>query len=187
MLVTGHKGDDERKTLDYLSTQLAMLTRELNFTLFLISHVNDDGKTRGSRNISKIADLIVHLDRDIEATTIEQRNKTRLMVKGNRWAGISGPSSVLWFDQAKFTYKELTLETSVEQLDVQAEPYYDEGNNPRPTSLWADASRAEDDRTFTDTISDDPGLLSSDPPEGTEALGLPSLEGTRDNVVTHQS
>lgn len=109
MLVTGYEGDDERKKLDYLSTRLAMMTRELNFTLFLVSHVNDDGKTRGSRNISKVADLIVSLDRDIEASTFEERNKTRLTVKGNRYAGLSGPAGTLVFDAKSFTLKELSL------------------------------------------------------------------------------
>lgn len=107
MLVTGSETDDERKTLDYISTQLAMLTRELDFCLFLVSHVNDDGKTRGSRNISKVADLIIHLDRDIEGATIAARNKTSLLVKGNRYAGATGPAGYLWFDPHSYTIKEL--------------------------------------------------------------------------------
>jgi twinkle protein len=110
MLVTGYETDDERKKLDFISTRLAMMTRELDFCLVLVSHVNDDGKTRGSRNISKIADLIVHIDRDVEAETIEQRNKTHLMVKGNRYAGLSGPAGTLKFDQGKFKLSELELE-----------------------------------------------------------------------------
>lgn len=103
MLVTGFEGDDERKKLDYISTRLAMLTRELDFTLFCVSHVNDNGQTRGSRNISKVADLIVHLERDIEAETFEKRNTTTPIVKGNRFAGRSGPAGYLRFDP--FTYK----------------------------------------------------------------------------------
>lgn len=103
MLVTGFEGDDERKKLDYISTRLAMLTRELDFTLFCVSHVNDNGQTRGSRNIAKVADLIVHLERDIEAETFEKRNTTSPIVKGNRFAGRSGPAGYLRFDP--FTYK----------------------------------------------------------------------------------
>lgn len=116
MLVTGFSNEDERKTLDYLSTHLAMMTRELDFTLFIVSHVNDDGKTRGSRNISKVADLIVYLERDIEAESIDERNKTYMMIKGNRFAGLSGPSSVLWFDPGTFTYAELDIETFDDKL-----------------------------------------------------------------------
>lgn len=110
MLVTGYEGDDERKKLDYISTRLAMLTRELDFTLFLVSHVNDNGQTRGSRNISKIADLIVYLDRNNEAEDFDQRNTTKLMIKGNRFGGMSGPSGHLFFNPHKYQVKEKTLE-----------------------------------------------------------------------------
>lgn len=110
MLVTGFEGDDERKKLDYISTRLAMLTRELDFTLFLVSHVNDNGQTRGSRNISKVADLIVHLERNNEADDFDTRNTTHLMVKGNRFAGKSGPAGYLLFDPHTYMVKEKTLD-----------------------------------------------------------------------------
>src|SRR5204862_141395 len=55
MVVTGLLDADQTKLLDYLSTKLDMLVQSLNFGLIFVSHVNDDGKTRGSRNISKIA------------------------------------------------------------------------------------------------------------------------------------
>ena len=107
MIVSGHEGDDERKKLDYISTRLAMLTRELGFTLFLISHVNDDGKTRGSRNISKIADLNIYISRDLEANTKEERNVTHVMVKKNRFGATTGPAGKLWFDDKTFKLSEL--------------------------------------------------------------------------------
>lgn len=110
MLVTGYEGDDERRKLDYISTRLAMLTRELKFTLFLVSHVNDNGQTRGSRNISKIADLIVHLDRNPEAESFDQRNTTALMVKGNRYAARSGPAGFLMFNPVTYQVKQKTVE-----------------------------------------------------------------------------
>jgi len=108
MVVTGHKDDgDERKKLDYLSTKMAEMVMELDFTLFLVSHVNDDGKTRGSRNISKAADLILHLERNLEGKSIDSRNTTQLMVKGNRFGGLSGPSTPLWFDPKSLTMSEM--------------------------------------------------------------------------------
>ncbi len=106
MLVTGFEDEDERKKLDYISTRLAMMTRELDFTLFLVSHVNDSGQTRGSRNISKVADLIIHLNRDIEAAEPSERNRTSLLCKGNRFAGTTGPAGVLSFDPATYTIAE---------------------------------------------------------------------------------
>lgn len=110
MLVTGFEGDDERRKLDYLSTRMAMLTRELGFTLFLVSHVNDEGKTRGSRNISKVADLIVHLERDNESESYDVRHTTKLLIKGNRDIASSGPAGYLWFDDKTYTLHEKTPE-----------------------------------------------------------------------------
>lgn len=110
MLVTGMEGDDERRQLDYLSTRLAMLTRELNFTLFLVSHVNDDGKTRGSRNISKVADLILYLTRDTENASFDIRNTTTILIKGNRDVAASGPAGYLFFDNRTYTLHEKTVE-----------------------------------------------------------------------------
>lgn len=109
MLVTGFEGDDERKKLDYLSTKFGELTRELDFTMFLISHVNDDGKTRGSRNITKMADLIISLNRDIEAQDENARNTTYVNVRGNRFSGRTGPAGVLRFDPRTYRIDELTF------------------------------------------------------------------------------
>jgi len=117
MLVTGFEDEDERKKLDYISTRLAMMTRELDFTLFLVSHVNDSGQTRGSRNIAKVADLIIHLNRDIEAATADERNCTRLICKGNRFAGTTGPAGVLTFNPASYTIKE-----AVPEFDFEVKP-----------------------------------------------------------------
>ena len=107
MLVTGFEDEDERKKLDYISTRLAMMTRELDFTLFLVSHVNDSGQTRGSRNIAKVADLILHLSRDIESSDVDERNTTTVICKGNRFAGVTGPAGRLKFNPASYTVSEL--------------------------------------------------------------------------------
>lgn len=107
MVVSGLGDDDERKALDYISTRLAMMVKELDFALFLVSHVNDEGKTRGSRNISKIADCWIHLDRDKSAPTEDQRNTTYLHFNKNRFGARTGPGGKLFFDLATFTVREL--------------------------------------------------------------------------------
>lgn len=105
-LVSGDGENDERKVLDYLSTKLAQMVEELDFCLFIISHVNDDGKTRGSRYIAKVADLHVQLSRDLEATDPILRNTTSLMIKKNRFAARTGPAGRLVFDQNSYTIRE---------------------------------------------------------------------------------
>lgn len=106
MLVTGMSGDDERKTLDMLSTRLAWLVEELDFCLILVSHINDDGKTRGSRNISKIAHTWLQLSRDVENEDEEIRSTTNLLLKKARFTGETGPAGKLRFDKSKFKLEE---------------------------------------------------------------------------------
>jgi hypothetical protein len=96
---------DERRTLDYISTKLAHMVEEQDFCLFMISHVNDDGKTRGSRNISKVADLSIHLDRDLTVSDPVERNTTKLMIRKNRFASQTGPAGQLYFDPTTFKIK----------------------------------------------------------------------------------
>ncbi|SHH47705.1 toprim domain-containing protein [Bradyrhizobium erythrophlei] len=106
LVVTGLAGDDERKTLDMLSTRLAMMVEELDFCLILVSHINDDGKTRGSRNISKIAHTWLQLSRDVENESEDIRNVTTLLIKKARFTGETGPAGRLRFDKSKFKLEE---------------------------------------------------------------------------------
>ena len=106
MVVTGLHGEDERKALDYISTRLAMMVKELDFCLFMISHVNDIGQTRGSRNIAKTAHTIINLFRDKKAADTEIRNTTIMEIEKNRFSGKTGPSSHLLFSPETFRIEE---------------------------------------------------------------------------------
>jgi twinkle protein len=107
MVVTGSDTEDERKKLDYISTKLAMMVRELDFTLFMVSHVNDSGQTRGSRNIQLVADLQIELFRDPNAAQAAERHKTHLNIRKNRFASMTGPAGVLTFNPDTFIVAEL--------------------------------------------------------------------------------
>jgi twinkle protein len=106
ILISGLENEDERKRLDYISTKLKMMAEELDFCLVMISHVNDDGKTRGSRNISKIADLVFSLNRNLIADDEVERNTTLLLVEKNRFASSTGPAGKLFFDRETFKIRE---------------------------------------------------------------------------------
>ena len=106
MVVSGLETDDERRVLDRLSTKLATMANDLGFALFMVSHVNDDDRTRGSRNISKVAHTHIHLDRDKEASDPVERNTTRTLIKKNRFASMTGPSSRLVFNPETFLLDE---------------------------------------------------------------------------------
>ena len=106
MAISGLDSDDERRSLDILSTKLEMMVKELNFSLIMVSHVNDDGKTRGSRYISKVADIRIDAWRDITHVDPLERNTTYLTVSKNRYCGRTGPAGKLVFDLASCTYQE---------------------------------------------------------------------------------
>lgn len=106
MVVSGLGGENERKALDYLSTRLEMMVKELDFALIIVSHVNDDGLTRGSRNISKVADIRIDLQRDIISSDPIIRRTTNLMVSKNRFCGRTGPAGSLLFDPVTYTLNE---------------------------------------------------------------------------------
>jgi len=108
MVVSGLGGDNERRALDYLSTRLEMMVKELDFALIVVSHVNDDGLTRGSRNISKIADIRIDLKRDVTNLDPIIRRTTNLTISKNRFCGRTGPAGQLLFDPATYTLHEDT-------------------------------------------------------------------------------
>ena len=105
-LATSFKLDDERKALDHISTKLSEMAEELDFALIMITHVNDDGLTRGSRNISKEAWTVVSLNRDKLSPDPVERNTTYLTVEKNRHASITGPAGCIYFDPHTFKLSE---------------------------------------------------------------------------------
>jgi twinkle protein len=118
MAVSGVQGlEDERRKLDYLATRSEMMVKELDFGLIIVSHVNDYGQTRGSRYISKIADIRIDLHRDITSTDDLTRNTTHVKVSKNRFSGRTGPAGRLLFDNKTFTFSEL-LEANNDNTDV---------------------------------------------------------------------
>lgn len=106
MVVSGLAGDDERKALDYISTRLEMMVKELDFSLIMVSHVNDDGLTRGSRYISKIADIRIDATRNLNSVDAEERNTTTLTVSKNRFSGKTGFAGKILFDLQSYTMRE---------------------------------------------------------------------------------
>lgn len=107
MVVTGSEVENERTALDYISTRLGMMVKELDFCLFMISHVNDQGQTRGSRNISKIAHTVIELKRDKLHADEEVRNTTELIIEKNRFGSRTGPGGKLLFDASTFKINDL--------------------------------------------------------------------------------
>lgn len=93
-LGTGLVDEDERKKLDRLTQKLKLMAEELGFALIEISAINDDGKTRGSRNISKSADNVLFMNRDITAFDPEIRSMTEFIIEKTR-LGEAGPAGAI--------------------------------------------------------------------------------------------
>jgi hypothetical protein len=106
MVVSGSAGSDERRDLDYLSTRLEMMVKELDFALIMVSHVNDNGQTRGSRNPTKVADITVTALRDLQNPDPAERNAIYLRLLYNRFCGVTGPAGKITFNPDTYSFTE---------------------------------------------------------------------------------
>jgi twinkle protein len=106
MVVAGIAGDDERRQLDYLSTKLEMLVKELDFALIMVCHVNDQGLTRGSRMPTKVADVTITAMRDLQHPDPLERRAVYLRVLFNRPCWKTGPAGKLIYDPETCSYTE---------------------------------------------------------------------------------
>lgn len=104
---------DETKLLDYLSARLEFMVEELDFSLLHICHINDQGNTRGSRNISKAAHVHIRLERDIETADEAERLRTHIIVKKNRPTSSSGPSGYVFYDPNTGCLRDMEEEAEV--------------------------------------------------------------------------
>lgn len=129
MAVSGLAGDDERRALDYLSTRLEMMVKELGFLLIFVSHVNDDGKTRGSRYISKVADVRIDLSRDLQSGDERTRNSLLLTLAFSRFSSESGPAGTLLFDPVTGRFTQLSSFAEAGNEQQQTFGYADNRGN----------------------------------------------------------
>ena len=107
MAVSGSSGDDERIKLEYLDARLEMMVKELSFAFIKVSHVNDQGQTRGSRMLAKNADIRIDLKRDLLADDPVRRNTLDIFVSKNRFSGLTGFAGSVYFNPITHTYEEL--------------------------------------------------------------------------------
>ena len=102
-VVSGNdRESDERRNLDYLMSKLELMAVELDYALIIVSHVNDNGETRGSRYIAKAANIRIDLDRDVAAGS----KRTNITVSKNRYASKTGYAGTIEFDPITYTLKE---------------------------------------------------------------------------------
>ena len=121
-LATGQDDEDERKKLDRISQRLKLLAKELRFWLGEISHVNDAGKTRGSRNITKVANTVIHLSRDLTNADENIRSTTYYTIEKARMGGNTGPAGQVIYDKATGRLREVGPEDTIKVPQMPASP-----------------------------------------------------------------
>lgn len=126
MVVSGAAERDERKALDRLMTKLEMMVKELNFCLIVVSHVNNENKTRGSNGINQLAHLRIELSRNPLANDPQLRNMTFLTVSKNRYGRKTGPAGALLFNLDTHSFEEIEYDAApnvpdgTERLDTRS-------------------------------------------------------------------
>lgn len=124
LAVAGLGGDREREALEYLSARLELMTQELDFGLIVVSHINDNGQTRGSRMIANNCHVRIDLDRDVAAVDERSRLTTKLTVTKNRPTSLTGPAGQLLFNMITHTLSEdLGI---IDSPSIQPQEHHDE-------------------------------------------------------------
>jgi twinkle protein len=112
IVVSSQENGDERKAIDEIVTKLRMLVQELRVSLIMVSHLrrpqgqgHEDGaatslsQLRGSAAIAQLSDMVIGLERNGQAENEVIRNTTTVRVLKNRFSGITGPATYLYYDK----------------------------------------------------------------------------------------
>lgn len=120
MVNSGSAEADERRAIDYLTTRLEMMVKELQFALIVVSHVNDNGQTRGSRYPTKVFDITITATRDLQALDLQERNTIQLRVLFNRYCSSTGVAGRITFHPETYSFTEETNDEYDARRNAQA-------------------------------------------------------------------
>lgn len=137
ILVSGLEGEDERRNIDKMMTQLRSLVEETQCCMLLVSHLRrasgDKGQEqgvqislsmlRGSHSIAQISDAVIAMERDQQASDPVVANTTTIRVLKNRYAGETGIATYLLYDRETGRMQEID-DPNAEDFDtVEAGDY----------------------------------------------------------------
>lgn len=117
--ISGQEGDNERKDIDVLMSNLRALTEECECGLLLVSQLKRRGQgqqyedgamprlsdLRGSAALEHLSDVVIAMGREQS----KGENIVNLAVQKNRPIGLTGPAGTLEWNQETGTYREVTL------------------------------------------------------------------------------
>lgn len=109
-IIVSDQSGDERKQLDEIATKLKTLCMELNIAVIAIIHQNRQGQIRGTAGVEQLANIVIKLNRNKEDPDEWRRNVTKVTIQKNRFSGMTGPCSYLWYNPTTGRLSELTKE-----------------------------------------------------------------------------
>lgn len=109
-IIVSNQDGDERKELDEISTRIKTLCMELNLAVIAVIHQNRQGQIRGTAGVEQLANMVFKLERAKESPDDWRRNITKITIQKNRFCGITGPSSYLYYNPGTGRLTELTKE-----------------------------------------------------------------------------
>lgn len=118
-IIVSDQSGDERKQLDEISTKLKMLCMERNIGVIAVIHENRSGEIRGSAGVEQLGNTVIGLERDIKSHDPFRRAVTRMTIEKNRFAGMTGPSSYLFFEKETGRLRDM----SQDQIDQYEQGY----------------------------------------------------------------
>ena len=98
--------DDKTSKVDFLddlSKRMQKYASNNPVGIVWTAHVDDEGRTRNSRMISKSCSLRLDLKRDHLCENVEERNKLEFVVSKNRQFSETGPAGIAYFNPNTFT------------------------------------------------------------------------------------
>lgn len=131
ILVSDQSHGDERKALDEIATKLRTSVQENNIALFLVSHLRrpgskpheEGGQTslsdiRGTAGIGQLSDIVLGLERDGQSEDKFERNTTKVRVLKNRFSGLTGITSSLYYDHLSGRLSEIPEATIEDETPI---------------------------------------------------------------------
>lgn len=148
MAITDESNKDERIALDRLVSAIKALTvgipdietvesienGERTYktvqvvrqpTIFMVTHVNDAGQTRGSRAAVQLSNLVIALKRDKLAKDRAAKNTTEIVIEESRRYGESGLACKLYYDALTSSFVEIPIVEEGEEEGGNDTPVFD--------------------------------------------------------------
>jgi twinkle protein len=117
---------DERKAIDAAMLKLRTLVQELNIHLMVVCHLSRPSGTgheegasvslkelRGSHSLAQLPDMIIALERNNQALSEAERNRTLVRILKNRFSGETGPATMFYWTKETGRLTEIPLDDSL--------------------------------------------------------------------------